>query len=158
MINSPVDELNTGLAFQDIFRSDSQISEDNNLLVVNSGNTIIRLVYPYLMEGIIVTAIGVILCMIFLIYCMTSEIRDREKKEETDSEDETEEQPEPDNEGDEAVSEKENAGKETASDELQKHKYDLKSFDIDLTSGDDFDIPFGHKGKNKFQAQWETGF
>ncbi|MBE5828572.1 MAG: hypothetical protein E7305_03805 [Butyrivibrio sp.] len=147
MINSPVDELNTGLAFQDIFRSDSQISEDNNLLVVNSGNTIIRLVYPYLMEGIIVTAIGVILCMIFLIYCMTSEIRDREKKEETDSEDETEEQPEPDNEGDEAVSEKENAGKETASDELQKHKYDLKSFDIDLTSGDDFDIPFGHKGK-----------
>ncbi len=150
MINSPVDRLNTGIAFQDIFRSDRGLGEDNNLLVVGSGNTIIRFVYPYLMESIIASGIGVILCMIFLSYCLASEIRDREKKvhrseiEDDDNVTDIKEGEEKDN----------NVSEDAAEDETKVFvkaeitpKYDLKAFDLDLKDGDDFDIPFGTKGK-----------
>ncbi|MBE5823586.1 MAG: hypothetical protein E7308_05900 [Butyrivibrio sp.] len=145
MINSPVDELNSGIAYQDIFRSDRQLSEDNNLLVVNSGNTIIRMVYPYLMESLIVTGIGVVLCMIFLIYCLSSELRDRQMLKEN-----SETKEEDDLTGTCDTEEKDEDLKDAETedeDEVNTKKYDLKSFDIDITKGDDFDIPFGQKGK-----------
>ena len=150
MINSPVDDLNTSIAYQDIFRSDKAIVEDNNLLVVKSGNTIIRVVYPYLMESIIVTGIGVILCMIFLIYCFASEIRDREKKvHESEIEDEEISDAGINGEEEDEGSFEESAKEETDSKDLTEPeanpKYDLKAFDIDYTQGDDFDIPFGKK-------------
>ncbi len=139
MINSPVDDLNTGIALQDIFRSDRPLGEDNNLLVVDSGNTIIRIVYPYLMESLIVTGIGLLLCMIFLIYCFASEIRDREKRvHASEIEDEEEIAPAPEETKD---------VEDPAEEKETTPKYDLKVFDIDLKAGDDFDIPFGEKKK-----------
>ena len=162
MINSPADELNTGIAYQDIFRSDKALSEDNNLLVVGSGNTIIRVVYPYLMESIIVTGIGVILCMIFLVYCLSSEIRDREKAvHKSELEDEEDDNTGKNENADEvessekAVAEDTELEKTVAEDAKNKDpekpetktKYDLKAFDLDFTAGDDFDIPFGKRKK-----------
>lgn len=148
MINSPVDGLNSAVAYQDIFRSDRTIREDNNLMVVDSGNTIIRFVYPYLLESLIVAGIGALLCMIFLVYCLSSEIRDREKrvhKSEIDDEGEAATSEETANE--EAICEdaklEENLSEETKKETEVAGKYDLKSFDLEIKPGDDFDIPFG---------------
>ncbi len=158
MINSPTGDLNTGIAYQDIFWSDKALKEDNNLLVVESGNTIIRVVYPYLMESLIAPGLGVIICMIFLIYCLASEIRDREKAvHKSEIEDEEEDA----NADDIKEDAREDTGSEEAADETMakdaenkdiekpenKTKYDLKAFDLDFTTGDDFDIPFGKRKK-----------
>ena len=163
MINSPVDGLNTGIAYQDIFRSERAIGEDNNLLVVNSGNTIIRVVYPYLMEGLIVTGIGILLCMIFLIYCATSEIRDREgrvhkleleemqKAEEGAAEETAENESENETELVKQLEKETDHLTNTETDKFNSQnesKYDLKSFDLDISSGDDFDIPFGKRNRD----------
>ena len=163
MINSPVDDLNSGIAYQDIFRSDRSLEEDNNLLVVQSGNTIIRVVYPYLMESLIITGIGVILCMIFLTYCLASEIRDREKRVHK-SEVEDDEAVGSNENADECASSEDVFVQETEAEKSMKEetasgddkckgfekpetKYDLKAFDLDFRTGDDFDIPFGKRKK-----------
>ena len=152
MINSPVDDLNSGIAYQDIFMSDRQISEDNNLLVVDSGNTIIRVVYPHLMRGIIATGVGLLLCMIFLIYCATSEIRDRkEEKSEKENAPELEQIPELETEQEQVTEPEYEIEPESETETnavVNVRKYDLKSFDLELSWGDDFDIPLGRRNKD----------
>jgi uncharacterized membrane protein len=61
--------LNTTLAFQDIFTSDSSLLDDNNLLYVKAGTTEIHFKYPLLLPGVIVSVLGV---LIFLAAIMWS--------------------------------------------------------------------------------------
>ena len=60
-IVSPEDDVNTTIAYQDIFHSEQNIREMNNFLVVDKGTTIITMEYPYLIRGVIVTSIGIII-------------------------------------------------------------------------------------------------
>lgn len=68
VINSPMDDLNTTIAYQDNFRSDKKLVSENNLLTVNKGITEINLVYPYLKIGLIISIFGAMSTVIFLYY------------------------------------------------------------------------------------------
>lgn len=61
VIVSPEDNVNTTIAFQDIFQSEQSIREMNNLTVVDKGTTTITMEYPYLLRGSIVTGIGILM-------------------------------------------------------------------------------------------------
>ncbi len=67
-ISSEYDNVNTSIAFHDIFRGEG-ISNDNNLLVVNKGKTVVTYSYPYFMKGLIVTLLGIVLSIIYVIVC-----------------------------------------------------------------------------------------
>lgn len=58
IIDTDSDNVNTTIAYQDIFVSDSEIREDNNLLVVDAGRTEIELHYPLFLQGLIVSILG----------------------------------------------------------------------------------------------------
>lgn len=68
VIQSEYDNVNSTLAFLDIFHSKDNIFEDNNLLIVNKGETIIQMKYPYLNRGLLVSVIGVVSTILFLLY------------------------------------------------------------------------------------------
>lgn len=59
-IQSEFDNVNTTLAYQDIFESDQPIRSMNNLLIIDSGTTEIKMSYPHLAEGVAVTLIGIL--------------------------------------------------------------------------------------------------
>ena len=58
-IVSPESVVNTSLAYHDIFQSKQKIWEENHLLLVNSGTTLITLVRPYFWQGIILSLAGI---------------------------------------------------------------------------------------------------
>lgn len=58
VVSSPEDEVNTTIAYQDIFSSERFLSKQNNLLVVDKGTTEIKMNYPYLWQGLAVSAGG----------------------------------------------------------------------------------------------------
>lgn len=58
-IRSEFDNVNTTLAYQDIFESDQPIRSMNNLLIVDRGTTVIRLSYPHWAGGLLVSLFGV---------------------------------------------------------------------------------------------------
>lgn len=66
-IDAPQDGVNTTLTYQDIFDADRPIGDQNQLLVVDQGRTVIRLRYPYLVPGAILSALGLILSAVYLI-------------------------------------------------------------------------------------------
>ncbi len=68
-IVSPEDNVNTTLAYQDNFTSDSEIRNVRNLLVVDKGATVIDITYPYFTRGIIITAAGII-TEVFIVFFM----------------------------------------------------------------------------------------
>ena len=76
-IDSDVDYINTGLAYHDCFSSDRDIYVDNNLLIVRNGLTKIRVVFPYLIESILVTALGLFLLIVLLWYVRRSDLKDK---------------------------------------------------------------------------------
>ena len=57
-ITSNNDNVNTTLAYHDIFSSSSDITHRNNLMYVNKGTTVIKMRYPYLWQGALVSAEG----------------------------------------------------------------------------------------------------
>jgi 6-pyruvoyl tetrahydropterin synthase-like protein len=67
IIDSKYDNVNTALALIDIFHSDKPLVQDNNLLVVNKGRTIIHIKYPYLKESLFLSISGIIATAIYLI-------------------------------------------------------------------------------------------
>jgi uncharacterized membrane protein len=69
-IHSEYDNVNTTLAYHDIFESEQPIRSMNNLLIVDKGTTIIRMSYPHLTGGLLVTLFGVLaeIAMAFLIF------------------------------------------------------------------------------------------
>ncbi|PYG85027.1 putative membrane protein [Ruminiclostridium sufflavum DSM 19573] len=60
IIDTPVEGINTTIAYQDNFISDDNIKNDNNLLAVTKKHTEIKLVYPYLKQGILTSFLGLI--------------------------------------------------------------------------------------------------
>ena len=66
-ITSNNDNVNTTLAYHDIFSSSSDITHRNNLMYVNKGTTVIKMSYPYLWQGALVSTAGVVLMVVWLI-------------------------------------------------------------------------------------------
>ncbi len=64
-ITSPEEQVNTSLAYHDIFVSKQKLQEKNQLLYVSKGITEITMKYPYLVEGLLLTILGVILSIWF---------------------------------------------------------------------------------------------
>lgn len=69
IIDSPGGKVNTTLSYQDNFRSDQEIINQNNLLTVIEPHTEIKIIYPYLLEGLAISAtglLGITLLMYFI--------------------------------------------------------------------------------------------
>jgi uncharacterized membrane protein len=65
-ITSPEDQVNTSLAYHDMFSSRQSIEKENNLLYVDSGTTSISMEYSYFYWGIGVSLLGITFTIIFL--------------------------------------------------------------------------------------------
>ncbi len=78
-ITSDNDNVDTTLAYHDIFGKSSGITSRNNLLYVNKGTTVIKLKYPYLWQGAAVSIAGVVLLVVWMIVKRKSQ-----KKQPTD--------------------------------------------------------------------------
>lgn len=59
-ITSGKDHVNTSLAYHDMFGGRQKTSREHNLLVVRHGVTVIRMKYPYLWQGILMTLAGLV--------------------------------------------------------------------------------------------------
>jgi uncharacterized membrane protein len=59
-IDSPGGKVNTTIAYQDNFRSKQKIQNIDNLLTVKERHTEIDVVYPYLIQGILLTLFGML--------------------------------------------------------------------------------------------------
>ncbi|MCR4717983.1 MAG: hypothetical protein K5656_12480 [Lachnospiraceae bacterium] len=68
IINSDKDNVNTSLAFHDIFKGEG-IVNDNNLLTVNKGETVVSYSYPYFVSGLLVSLFGLIFSILYIILC-----------------------------------------------------------------------------------------
>lgn len=68
VIKTDEDNVNTALAWHDIFQSDRPLHNDRNLLAVDSGTTVIRFTYPYFREGLAMSIIGLVLSVLYLIF------------------------------------------------------------------------------------------
>ena len=66
-IDSDYDNVNTTLAYHDIFTSKQDIEMKNHLTYVNKGHTVIDLHYPYFWQGLGVTLLGLVLSVIFIV-------------------------------------------------------------------------------------------
>lgn len=73
IVDSPEDNVNTSLAVHDIFKGN--FTERNRLIYVDKGTTEIRMHYPYLVQGILMSAFGVLAVAVFSIF-----IKPREKQ------------------------------------------------------------------------------
>ncbi|MBR5420427.1 MAG: hypothetical protein IK115_04695 [Lachnospiraceae bacterium] len=67
VIESPEDGVNTTLATHDSFDADRPVEDRNHLLYVDSGTTRIRVRYPYLWQGALVSLFGVLLFVVTLV-------------------------------------------------------------------------------------------
>lgn len=69
-IRSEYDNVNTTIAYQDIFESEQPLRSMNNFLIVDRGTTVIRMSYPHLAGGLLVTLFGIVaeIAMAFLIF------------------------------------------------------------------------------------------
>ena len=65
-ISSPKDNVNTSLAEHDIFRGDFR--NFNRLIFVDSGETVITYKYPYLLQGSLMTAAGIVVAGIMVAF------------------------------------------------------------------------------------------
>lgn len=91
-ISSEEDNVNTSIAYHDIFVSQQQLGKKNNLMYVNSGQTNISFKVPYLWQGIVVSAAGFILSVLWILY-LKGENKKLQKAAETavEAEDKTKE-------------------------------------------------------------------
>ena len=72
-VDSPEDNVNTSLAVHDIFKGD--FTGRNRLVFVNHGRTEIKMHYPYLLQGILMSLAGLAEVIVFSIF-----IKPREKQ------------------------------------------------------------------------------
>lgn len=79
-IVSEYDNVNTTLAYHDIFVTEQPISEDNHLMYVDKGETVIKFKYPYFWPGLLVSIAGIILMVLTLRMAVAR--RERESKKE----------------------------------------------------------------------------
>lgn len=66
-VESPADNVNITLAYYDTYKGSQKIYSKNNLTYVKSGTTIIKITYPCLYQGIAVSALTLVLTIVFLI-------------------------------------------------------------------------------------------
>lgn len=76
-IKSEKDNVNTTLAYHDIFKSGQPIEPRNHLTYVNGGTTKINLVYPYMATGLVISAVGLLLSILYLI-SMRKQLKEKE--------------------------------------------------------------------------------
>ena len=76
-VHSDQDNVNTTLAYQDIFTSGQPIRSLHNHLHVQKGETVIRLHYPHWILGLIVTVLGLFCTVCFLLDMRTRERMNR---------------------------------------------------------------------------------
>lgn len=67
--------VNTSLAYHDIFESSQKISSKKNLLYIKSGTTVIQMHYLYFKEGLAVSIAGILLFVVYLIWIYKKEKR-----------------------------------------------------------------------------------
>ena len=60
--------MNTSLAYHDIFHSKQKLLSEHALTVVRHGVTVIRLKYPYVMQGMILSLAGIIGYLFFILW------------------------------------------------------------------------------------------
>ena len=77
-IHSDYDNVNTTLAYQDIFKSDQPIRNLHNHLHVQKGDTVVRLHYPHWIIGLAVSVFG-----LFFTVCFLLDQRTRERMDQT---------------------------------------------------------------------------
>ena len=70
------DSVNTTIATHDMFEGNFKVSK--RLVIVNKGETVIKMHYPYLKQGIAVTVLGIIFLIILVIapWSMVSHSKD----------------------------------------------------------------------------------
>ena len=160
IIDSNVDYINTGLAYHDCFSSDQSIFVDNGLLITRNGHTEIKIVYPYLIESILLTALGVFLLIVLLWYVRRSDLKDkglikvREKKEEPVKKEEKEyfypELKEISNKNEIKEETEEEKNIETEKEETEEEKTEKEPDDTDEVCTEDI-------SENVIEAEPETG-
>lgn len=64
-VDSPIDDVNTTIAYHDMFTSKREIRSINHLLRVDSGKTAVEFHYPYKKQGIALTLLGILLTILF---------------------------------------------------------------------------------------------
>ncbi len=74
VINSEHDNVNTTLAYHDVFESDQPTENRLRLLYVSKGETVVTMKYPYLIPGGLLSGAGIVLTVIVFVCLM------REKK------------------------------------------------------------------------------
>lgn len=84
IIDTPVSNVNTTIAYQDNFLSEDGIMNHNNLLYVTKKHTEITLVYPYLRQGLLVSEAGTAALIIWLITIAELDRRRRRKQTQGD--------------------------------------------------------------------------
>lgn len=67
-VQTEEDNVNTTLAWHDIFQSDHPIRDDFNLLTVDRGTTVLQMHYPYFWEGLGISIAGLVLSVGYLIF------------------------------------------------------------------------------------------
>jgi uncharacterized membrane protein len=66
-ITSEQENVNTSLAYHEMFRSAQNIAQENNLLYVGAGTTVIQMTYRYLYPGLGMSLLGMVLSVLFYI-------------------------------------------------------------------------------------------
>jgi uncharacterized membrane protein len=66
-ITSNEDNVNTALAYHDIFSTVQNIEKKNNLMYIQKGTTVINIKVPYVWQGAIVSIAGIILSVVWVI-------------------------------------------------------------------------------------------
>ncbi len=79
-ISSPEDMVNTTISYHSMFSSNSRIDEDNNLLVVNKGVTIVDYVWEGIYAGVIVTNVSLVLLAIYYMIERNAIIKGKKKE------------------------------------------------------------------------------
>ncbi len=79
-LHSEKNNVNTSLAYHDLFESSQKISKKKNLVYVKSGTTTIQMHYPYFMEGLVMSIVGVLLYIVFFIWLYKREKRKTKPK------------------------------------------------------------------------------
>jgi uncharacterized membrane protein len=64
-VTSPKDDVNTTLAYHDLFDGTEGVHDDFHLTVVGKGTTTLPLSYPYLWQGVAVSALGIAFLVVF---------------------------------------------------------------------------------------------
>lgn len=67
-LHSEKDNVNTSLAYHDIFKGSQKISAKKNLMYIQAGTTVIQMQYPYFKEGLIMSIAGIVLFILFFIW------------------------------------------------------------------------------------------